>query len=79
MIADSCDRQAPELTWEIEIKRDGVIWPFVWSWRVVRREGRPSYGTSVRSGDSLTKDRARRKALKAKRSMQDDDVTVVYS
>lgn len=63
-----------EVSWEVEITHDGW-WPFKWSWTVERRIG---YDVKWRRGDALTKDRARRKALAAKRSMQEDDVTVVY-
>ena len=69
---------APQpVEWEIEITRNG-IWPTPWRWQVVRRQRSP-YDFTVRSGDAFTKDRARKKALKAKRSIENDDVKVVYS
>jgi len=59
--------------YEIEIRKNGM-WPTRWSWAVRRRDG--DYG--FRLGQAFTKDRARRKALKAKRSMEVDDVKVVH-
>lgn len=66
---------------EVELEHDG-IWPTRWTW-TVRREERDELGAipgtfSVRFGDALTKDRARRKALRARRSMEADDVRVEW-
>lgn len=70
--------QEPDF-YEINIKHNGM-WPFTWSWDVVQRRPRPIVAEfiAMRSGDALTKDRARRKALKAKASMETEDVTVTY-
>jgi hypothetical protein len=62
-------------TWEIEITRDGM-WPFVWEWQTWKRWG---YKQDLRVGSAMTKERARKKALAAKRSMENDDVRVTYS
>jgi hypothetical protein len=64
-----------QVNYEIEITRGGM-WPTVWKWSV--RTVYPAPYAS-RYGDAITKDRARRKALKAKRSMERDDVRVIYS
>lgn len=72
---------SPSAEWEIEITHDGM-WPFRWRWhvtRILRYVGPPHYESSHRHGDSLTKDRARREALKAKRSIEEDDVLVRYA
>jgi hypothetical protein len=68
--------RAMSVEWRVEIKHDG-IWPKKWDWMVIRQETDP-YHTDLRTGDAFTKDGARRAALKAKRSMEDEDVRVVY-
>ena len=57
---------------KIEITHDGM-WPLTWSWKLRR-----SYPWAFRCGDALTKDRALRRALEAKRSVQTvaEDVTL---
>src|SRR3978361_1784303 len=67
---------APDVSWEVSITKDG-IWPTTWRWEVRRKQENP-YDYKYRFGTSLTKDRARRKALKVKRSIEDDDVKEVY-
>jgi hypothetical protein len=72
----------PGVHFELDIARDGM-WPTVWSWTVRREErderGWPVIGSyATRSGDTFTKDRARRKALRARRSMETDDVRVEW-
>jgi hypothetical protein len=62
-----------EPRWEVTIERDG-LWPTPWRWRVWAK-GPGDY--RLRSGETFTKDRARRKAMKAKLSMERDDVRVV--
>jgi hypothetical protein len=59
--------------WEVTIERSGE-WPTPWRWAVWRK-GTGPYG--LRMGRAITKDRARRKAIKARLSMERDDVTVV--
>lgn len=61
-----------QVRWEIDIRRDGM-WPTVWTWKVWRKDG---IHYSLRTGDAMTKNRARREAVKAKLSMERDDVTV---
>ena len=78
-MADSPSRTTstvPDVEWEIEVTRNGV-WPAIWRWKVGRHQRNP-YDYDVRFGETFSKDRARRKALKAKRSMEEDDVKVVY-
>jgi hypothetical protein len=70
------EQSYPQVEWQVEIKKNG-FWPLRWSWVVHRRQVNP-YNSSCRIGESFTKDCARRKALKVKRSMEDDDVRVVY-
>ncbi len=56
----------------IEIKKDGM-WPVRWTWYV--------WGDNydLRMGFAVTKDQARRKAIKAKHSMEIDDVDVGWN
>lgn len=61
-----------DIRWEIEIRRSGT-WPTVWRWSVYCWDGNHS---SIRTGDAITKNRARREAIKAKLSIERDDVTV---
>jgi hypothetical protein len=67
---------------EIKIERNGM-WPFYWRWSVMRDEidergqSTPS-AFAFRFGEATTKDRARRKALKVRRSLEEDDVRVVW-
>ena len=66
---------------EIEITKDGMFWPFVWRWKLVYHgEGWPSPGArwARRSGEALTKDRARRRALAVKRQIEEDEVYVIH-
>lgn len=56
---------------KIEIEHDGGLWPARWSWRVVRWQ---NAHIQLRSGFAMTKDRALKAALKAKRSIENDDV-----
>lgn len=57
---------------KIVIEHDGV-WPTKWRW-VVRRSFASPDGYASRSGYTFTKDRALKAALKAKRSIENDDV-----
>jgi hypothetical protein len=59
--------------WEVKIERNG-IWPTPWCWEVWCKDG---VNYRLRRGETFTKDRARRKAMKAKVSMERDDVRVV--
>lgn len=63
-----------DVEWEIEIKHDG-IWPTPWMWHVSGTRRSP-WDYNSRFGFATTKDRARRKAIKAKRSMETEDVKV---
>jgi hypothetical protein len=63
---------ADEVRWEVTIERRGM-WPTRWCWAVWRKA--PG-DYRFRMGDAFTKDRARRKAIKAKVSMERDDVRV---
>jgi hypothetical protein len=78
------DRPArePGVHHRVEIERTG-IWPTAWSWAVYREEvDAAGYYVSgsyaMRRGAAFTKDRARRKALRARRSMEQDDVRVEW-
>lgn len=62
------------MTFEIKIEHDGM-WPTKWSW-VVTKRGNSLGDFACRSGEALTKDRARRKAIEAKLSMENEDVKV---
>jgi hypothetical protein len=62
-----------QVTYEVEIENMGD-WIGRWRWTVVQRGD----GYKIRMGRAMTKDRARRKALRAKRRMEVDDVTVVH-
>jgi hypothetical protein len=66
------------IEYRIEITRDGM-WPTPWHWRTVKRENdyAQPYVYESRVGSAFTKDRARRKALAAQRSMDCDDVSIV--
>ncbi len=54
----------------VQIRHDGM-WPFRWAWSV-------TLGPTYRRGDALTKERARRKAVEAVRSIREDDVEVQW-
>jgi hypothetical protein len=62
------------VTWETRITRNGS-WPTPWRWEVWRKQHDP-IDVKLRTGYAVSKDRARRKALRAKLSMERDDVQV---
>ena len=59
---------------EMEIEHDGM-WPTTWSWKVT--SWHPEHGLLLRMGSAISKDRAIRKAIRAKHSIDRDDTRVV--
>jgi len=58
--------------WETTVEHDGM-WPFPWSWRVIKRGDR----TALRSGGAISRERAQRKAIRARLSMEREDLRIV--
>jgi hypothetical protein len=74
-VPTSRDEQTTKAVWTTEITRDGM-WPTKWRWNVQRHRRHP-FELDSRGGEALTKERARRKAIRARLSMERDDVRIV--